>query len=167
MLRQGSSQLQKHQAARMFRRIGAVEQRRCSPVLAHTQGMGVGRIFSEIFPGEDQKWWNLFFPLKTKKTTFFLKISKSKGAGGIGAPCPLPTPVTQGCHIKKRNRMLVMHQKVPSSKLKWDSFEIWLRKSIRRPFIFQSCLVIFPWSHDLEKVTSLSVWLGVRRTPRA
>jgi len=24
--------------------------------------------------------------------------------------------------------------------------------------------VIFPWSHDLEKVTYLSVWLGVRRT---
>jgi len=25
-------------------------------------------------------------------------------------------------------------------------------------FIFQS-FVIFPWTHDLEKVTSLSVWL--------
>jgi len=29
-----------------------------------------------------------------------------------------------------------------------------------------SFFVIFPWSHDLEKVTPLSVWLGVRRTPR-
>jgi len=26
--------------------------------------------------------------------------------------------------------------------------------------------VIFPWAHDLEKVTSLSVSLGLRRTPR-
>ena len=25
---------------------------------------------------------------------------------------------------------------------------------------------IFPWSHDLEQVTSLLVWIGVRRTPR-
>ena len=32
--------------------------------------------------------------------------------------------------------------------------------------IFQSLFVIFPWEHDQEKVTSPSVWLGVRRTPR-
>jgi len=32
--------------------------------------------------------------------------------------------------------------------------------------IFQSIFVIFPWSHDLEQLTSLSVWLGVRRTAR-
>ena len=32
--------------------------------------------------------------------------------------------------------------------------------------IFQSFFMIFSWSHDLEQVTSLSVWSGVRRTPR-
>jgi len=32
--------------------------------------------------------------------------------------------------------------------------------------IFQSFFVIFPWSHDLEKVTWLSAWLGAFRTPR-
>ena len=32
--------------------------------------------------------------------------------------------------------------------------------------IFQSFFVIFPWSHDLKKVTSLSIWLDVSRTPR-
>jgi len=32
--------------------------------------------------------------------------------------------------------------------------------------IFQLFFVIFAWSHDLEQVTSLSVWLGVHRTPR-
>jgi len=31
--------------------------------------------------------------------------------------------------------------------------------------IFQSFLW-FPWSHDLEQLTTLSVWLGVRRTSR-
>jgi len=31
--------------------------------------------------------------------------------------------------------------------------------------VFQSFIVIFPWSHDLEQVMSLSVWLCVRRTP--
>ena len=40
----------------------------------------------------------------------------------------------------------------------------------RRVFLnsdFLSILfVIFPWSRDLEQVTSLSVWLGVRLTPR-
>jgi len=33
--------------------------------------------------------------------------------------------------------------------------------------IFQSFFVIFLWSQDLEELTSLSVWLGVRRRPRA
>jgi len=33
--------------------------------------------------------------------------------------------------------------------------------------IFQSCFVIFPWWLDLEQLMSLSVWLGVRGTPRA
>ena len=32
--------------------------------------------------------------------------------------------------------------------------------------IFQSFFGIFPWSHDLEQLTPLSVWLGVRRTLR-
>jgi len=32
--------------------------------------------------------------------------------------------------------------------------------------IFQSFFVIYLWLHDLEKVTLLSVWLVVRRTPR-
>ena len=31
--------------------------------------------------------------------------------------------------------------------------------------IFKSFFVIFPWSHDLEQVTSISAWLDVRRTP--
>ena len=31
---------------------------------------------------------------------------------------------------------------------------------------FQSFFVIFPWKLDLDKITSLSVQLGVRRTPR-
>jgi len=37
-------------------------------------------------------------------------------------------------------------------------------------FLNPDCLsiifVIFPWSHDLEQVTSLSVWFGLRRTLR-
>jgi len=32
--------------------------------------------------------------------------------------------------------------------------------------IFQSFFVIYPWSHDLEQVTSLSGSLDERRTPR-
>ena len=32
--------------------------------------------------------------------------------------------------------------------------------------IFQPFFVIFPWSHDLEQVTSRSVWFGVRPTPK-
>ena len=33
-------------------------------------------------------------------------------------------------------------------------------------YIFQCFSAFFPWSHGMEKITSLSVWLGVRRTPR-
>jgi len=32
--------------------------------------------------------------------------------------------------------------------------------------IFQSFFVIFHWSHDLEQVSSLSIWLGARHTPK-
>ena len=66
---------------------------------------------------------------------------------------------TQGCHINKRNVKLVMHKKSAEwSTLKWDSFEIWLRKSIRRPFItLQVFFVILHRPHDLEKVTLLSI----------
>ena len=33
-----------------------------------------------------------------------------------------------------------------------------------QPWLSFNTFVIFPWSHDLEQVTSLSVWLDVRRT---
>jgi len=46
--------------------------------------------------------------------------------------------------------------------LKFGSENILNVHNCLQPFI-----VIFPWSNDLENVTSLSVWLGVRRTPRA
>jgi len=60
--------------------------------------MGIGRIFfrwgplgyfSKIFPKffqGCQKWWNLFFLLKTKKTTFFaqiFKIQRGQGPRGV------------------------------------------------------------------------------------
>jgi len=38
------------------------------------QGGALGD-FSKFF----QKWWNLFFPLETKKTTFFAKNFKIQG----------------------------------------------------------------------------------------
>jgi len=37
------------------------------------------RGFSKIFLGGSQKWWNLFFPLETKKQPFLLIFSKSRG----------------------------------------------------------------------------------------
>ena len=55
--------------------------------------MGVGRIFprrdtrgfSKIFPGVAKSDEICFFPLKTKKATFFAKIFKIQGAF---PPCP-------------------------------------------------------------------------------
>ena len=44
-----------------------------------------------------------------------------------------------------------MKKSVKSSKLKWDNLEIWLRKVWRNITIFQTFLVIFPWSQDLEQ----------------
>ena len=35
-----------------------------------------------------------------------------------------------------------------------------------KPNYLSIFFAIFPWSHDLKQVTSLSVWLGARRTPR-
>jgi len=34
------------------------------------------------------------------------------------------------------------------------------------PIVLLYKIVMFPWSHVLEKVMSLSVWLGVRGKPR-
>jgi len=66
--------------------------------------MGVRRIFSSgghqgIFPKisqEGQKWLNLFFPLKTKKTTIFAKVFKIQGGPWTPLP-PLPTPMAVKC----------------------------------------------------------------------
>jgi len=44
----------------------------------------------DFFPGGGQKWWNCFFPLKTKKTPFLLKIPKSRGA--LVPPAPFRRP---------------------------------------------------------------------------
>jgi len=73
---------------------------------------------------------------------------------------------TQVRRIEKRNEKLVTHQKLTyikqvvmgqfwnlAQKITWTSI-----------VTFQSFFVSFPEIHDLEKVTSLSVWLGVRRT---
>jgi len=49
---------------------------------------------------------------------------------------------------------------------KTRGLEFFLKNGFNATLIFQSFFVIFPWSYDLEQLTSLSVWLGVRRTPR-
>ena len=58
--------------------------------------MVVGRIFpggvlgdfSEFFPGDTKTGEIFFFPIETKKITFFAKIFKIQG--GLGTPCPPP-----------------------------------------------------------------------------
>jgi len=69
--------------------------------------MGVGRIFSRvgikwifpgeaknIFPGEGQSDKNSFYPLETKKTTFFVKnlIGKCQFSNYMGGKPPFPLP---------------------------------------------------------------------------
>jgi len=67
---------------------------------------------------------------------------------------------TQGCQLKKWNGKVVMHQKV--SKIKQIEIgKVWsLAQKINWTsiIIFQSFNVIFPCSHDLEKVTSIITW---------
>ena len=66
-----------------------------------SKNMGVGRIFSrgggtrgffQIFSRVGQKWWNCFFPLKSKKSIFFAKNFKIQWGKAPPAP-PFPTPV--------------------------------------------------------------------------
>ena len=68
---------------------------------------------------------------------------------------------TQDCHIKKRNGKPMIHQKVTQIKQVkirefWNSAQ---KINLTSVIIFQSIFVIFPLSHDVEKVTSLSVWV--------
>jgi len=43
---------------------------------------------------------------------------------------------------------------------------VFLNPGFFNPDYLSIFFVIFPWSHDLEQVTSLSVCLGVLRTPK-
>ena len=67
---------------------------------------------------------------------------------------------TQVCHIKNQNGKLVMHQ----SQLNQAS---WNRAVLK--FDLENQLTVnpfswfLPWLHDLDKVTPLSSWLGMRR----
>jgi len=54
-----------------------------------------------------------------------------------------------------------MHQNIGKVK------QVEIGNQLKSIITFHFCFVIFPWLHDLEKVISLSTWLGVRRTPRA
>jgi len=64
-------------------------------------------------------------------------------------------------------KLVHMNKKsVKSSKLKWDTFEVWFKIDKTSAMYLSSLFVIFPSLQDLEKVTSRSVGLGVlRRTP--
>ena len=44
-------------------------------------------VFSKMFVG-GWKWWNLFFSLETKKTTFFAKLLKIQGDQGFPSQHP-------------------------------------------------------------------------------
>jgi len=56
------------------------------------QGEPLG-FFSKIFLGGAKSGNICFFPLETKKTTFFAKIFKIQGGKDLSAPPPLPTPM--------------------------------------------------------------------------
>ena len=67
---------------------------------------------------------------------------------------------------KNKNLFLKKNNKILTSEK--NRRAVFLKK--KRVFLNPDCLlmlfVIFPWLHDLEQVSSLSVWLGVRRTLR-
>ena len=106
-----------------------------------------------------------------------------KNSGGNCPVCPFLAAAlahTQDFHIKKRNGKLVMHEQVSlheqvmheqvsyvkqvELQLFWNlHLKLWnlVQRDVHNDpsSIF---IVIFPWSHDLEKVASRSVWMGLR-----
>ena len=68
---------------------------------------------------------------------------------------------------EQKNRFFNKKQKNGLTKEKNQKGCVFKKKWIfLNPGYLSIFFVIFPWSHDLEQVTSLSVWLGVRRTSR-
>jgi len=69
--------------------------------------------------------------------------------------------------FSQKNTNLFLFKKPKKTDLK-NKWVVFLKKNrfFSTLIIFQSFFVIFSWSHDLEQVTSLSVWLGVRGTLR-
>ena len=112
--------------------------------------------------------------LKPRKGPFYIYVQSSKWRSSKWCThckhrCAAVLAHIQGCHIKKRNGKQEMHQK--GSLIKqvqigqfWNLSLIINQTSI---YVFHAFFVIFLWSHDLEKVMSLSVWLGVHRTPKS
>jgi len=67
------------------------------------------------------------------------------------------------CVFFFKNKSLFLFQK-RIKKNRW--FVRFLNLVFLNPDRLSILFVIFPWSHDLEQITSLSVWLGVCRTLR-
>jgi len=70
------------------------------------------------------------------------------------------------CFFEKRTKTCFFSISPQKMDCKKQEGWIFLKLCFSTLTIFQNFFVIFPWSHDLEQVTSLSVWLGVRCTPR-
>jgi len=64
----------------------------------------------------------------------------------------------------KKNKNLFL-SKNPNKK-KQEGWNFFKKRIFLNPDYLSTLFVIFPWSPDLEQLTSLSVWLAVRRTPR-
>jgi len=67
--------------------------------------------------------------------------------------------LTKTCFFSKHPQKRVKKTK---KLVGWFSLE---NNGFSQPWLSFKLLVIFLWSHDLEQVTSLSIWLGVRSTP--
>jgi len=68
----------------------------------------------------------------------------------------------------KKNKNLFHLKKTKNTDWKTEGLNVFHKTVFFQPWLsLKTFFVIFPWSQGLEQVTSLSVWLDVRQTPRA
>jgi len=126
-----------------------------------------------ITGGTKQMWACLSCHTQSGWTANYWRSSNVSWYGDalISKRCTAGLAHAQACHNIKLHRKLVMHEKsATSSKLKWDSFEIWLRKSMR-PLILFSDFPLFTrhvmfsltgvcGAHLAQHTWSICSWLG-------
>jgi len=91
-----------------------------------------------------QKWWNLFFPPETMKTTFFAEIFKTwGGARPLLPPFRRPWPLVGLTFARNKNRSGHLNTTSTKALMGLQLFKKW---TLHQPFYFINLLLVCAWN---------------------